>query len=78
MSEKVMDPKEVIERLDAQIEEMREVRKKLIDNISMLEERVDDCNDQIESLLELKWRSKVLKASENALMDFKNTLGDVE
>ena len=78
MSEKVMDPKEVIERLDAQIEEMREVRKKLIDNISMLEERVDDCNDQIESLLELKWRSKVLKASENMLMDFKNTLDDVE
>jgi len=78
MSEKVMDPKEVIERLDAQIEEMREVRKKLIDNISMLEERVDDCNIQIEKYLELKWRGKVLEASENALMDFKNTLDDVE
>ena len=78
MSGKVMNTKEVIDRLDFQIEEMREVRKKLIDDISMLEERVDDCNIQIEKSLELRWRSKVLEASENALMDFRNTLDDVE
>jgi hypothetical protein len=78
MSGKVMNTKEIIDRLDFQIEEMREVRKKLIDDISMLEERVDDCNIQIEKSLELRWRSKVLEASENALMDFRNTLDDVE
>jgi hypothetical protein len=78
MSGKVMNIKEVIDRLDFQIEEMREVRKKLIDDISMLEERVDDCNIQIEKSLELRWRSKVLEASENALMGFRNTLDDVE
>jgi hypothetical protein len=78
MSGKVMNTKEVIDRLDFQIEEMREVRKKLIDNISMLEERVDDCNIQIEKYLELRWRGKVLEASKNALMDFRNTLDDVE
>lgn len=78
MSGKVMNTKEIIDRLDFQIEEMREVRKKLIDDISMLEERVDDCNIQIEKSLELRWRSKVLEASENALMGFRNTLDDVE
>ena len=55
---KVMSPKEQVVELEKQIQRVKNTREQNAANIRQLEEMNENCNQQLEALIELKWNCK--------------------
>ena len=55
---KAMSPKEQIVELEKQIQRVKDAREQNAANIRYLEEVNENCNEQLETLIELKWNCK--------------------
>lgn len=55
---KVMSPKEQVVELEKQIQRVKNTREQNAANIRQLEEMNENCNQQLETLIELKWNCK--------------------
>ena len=55
---KAMSFAEQVVELDKQIQRVKEARKQNAANIRQLEEMTENCNEQLETLIELKWNCK--------------------
>ena len=55
---KAMSLEEQIAELEKQIQRVKDIREKHAANIRQLEEMTENCNEQLETLIELKWSCK--------------------
>lgn len=55
---KAMSLEEQIVELEKQIQRVKDIREKHAANIRQLEEMSENCNQQLETLIELKWSCK--------------------
>ena len=55
---KAMSPKEQVVELEKQIQRVKNTREQNAANIRQLEEMNENCNQQLETLIELKWNCK--------------------
>ena len=55
---KEMSLEEQIVELEKQIQRVKDIREKHAANIRQLEEMTENCNEQLETLIELKWSCK--------------------
>lgn len=69
---KNMSYEDQIQHLEEKIQQVREAKSKAIENIRKLEEHGEECNKQIERLLELKWNCKSQMMVNEALDGFDN------
>ena len=63
-----MSPKEQVVELDKQIQRVKDTREQNAANIRHLEEVNENCNQQLETLIELKWNCKFQQRM-NEVMD---------
>ena len=65
---KTMSPKEQVVELDKQIQRVKDTREQNAANIRHLEEVNENCSQQLETLIELKWNCKFQQRM-NEVMD---------
>lgn len=65
---KEMSLEEQIVELEKQIQRVKDIREKHAANIRQLEEMTENCNQQLETLIELKWSCKFQQRM-NEMMD---------
>ena len=65
---KAMSLEEQIAELEKQIQRVKDIREKHAANIRQLEEMSENCNQQLETLIELKWSCKFQQRM-NEVMD---------
>ncbi|MEK9699357.1 MAG: hypothetical protein VW270_26500 [Candidatus Poseidoniales archaeon] len=78
---KAMSLEEQIVELDKQIQRVKEARERNAASIRQLEGMTENCNEQLETLIELKWSCKFqqrMKEMSRALDDYSNNPGDTE
>ena len=66
---KTMSPKEQVVELDKQIQRVKDTREQNAANIRHLEEVNENCNQQLETLIELKWNCKFQQRLEEWMGD---------
>ena len=55
---KAMSPEEQVVEIEKQIQRVKEARERNATNIKQLEGMTENCNQQLETLIELKWNCK--------------------
>lgn len=78
---KAMSLEEQIVELEKQIQRVKNTREQHAASIRKLEGITENCNEQLETLIELKWSCKFqqrLKQMSRALDDYNNNPGDSE
>lgn len=65
---RAMSLEEQIVELEKQIQRVKEARERNATNIRQLEEMTENCNEQLETLIELKWSCKFQQRM-NEVMD---------
>jgi len=66
---KTMSPKEQVVELDKQIQRVKDTREQNAANIRHLEEVNENCSQQLETLIELKWNCKFQQRLEEWMGD---------
>ena len=66
---KTMSPKEQVVELDKQIQRVKDTREQNAANIRHLEEVNENCSQQLETLIELKWNCKFQQRMKEVMDD---------